>query len=121
MIDSRNLPGLLRFAMVIAASALLSACGGVSLWPFGDSGPRPEAARAPADATAYQCEGGRRLYVRLLENGAAAWVILPDREFRLERVSPSLYRVGANTLELSGASASLSEGAVRTYSGCNRG
>jgi hypothetical protein len=110
----------IRLSVLVCATGFLSACGGVSLWPF-ESGPRPETSRAPADAVAYQCEGNKRLYVRMLDNGAAAWVILPEREFRLERVSPSSYRVGANTLELDGAGASLSEGAVTTYSGCKRG
>jgi hypothetical protein len=108
-------------AVALLASASLAACGGVSLWPFGDTQPRPESSRVPSDATAYQCDGGRKLYVRLIENGAAAWVILPEREFRLERAAGSTYRVGANTLEIGGATASLSEGATRTYTGCKAG
>ena len=116
---ARGAAVITRGAMVIAIGVCLSACGGVSLWPF-ESGPRPESARVPADAAAYQCEGGKRLYVRLIDNGSAAWVILPEREFRLER-SGTAYAVGQNRLEIDGPNASLTEGASKTYAGCKRG
>jgi hypothetical protein len=87
----------------------LAGCGGVKLWPFGD-GPK-ELSRAPADATAYRCEGGRQLYVRLLEGGAAAWVILPEREIRLERetAGATSYAYRNTRLEISGSEATLFE------------
>jgi len=69
---------------LLCLGLLLAGCGGVNLWPFGD-GETSEPSRAPANATAYQCEGGKRLYVRLLEDGAAAWAILPEREIRLDK------------------------------------
>jgi hypothetical protein len=99
----------------------LAGCGDVKLWPFG-GGPT-ELSRAPADATAYRCEGGRQLYVRLLEGGAAAWVILPEREIRLERESAGAtnYAYRSTRLEISGSEATLFERNAVTLGGCKSG
>ena len=77
---------LTRAAALACASLMLSACSSVSLWPFGAT-PRADPTRAPAGATAYQCDGSKHFFVRYLDNGAAAWVILPEREFRLNKAS----------------------------------
>ncbi len=115
-------PSVRRTAALACASLLLSACSSASLDVLSLSGPREQdTTRPPPGATAYQCEGGKRLFVRYLDQGAAAWVILPGREFRLNKTvsaSGSRYGNGNDTLDTSGAEASLREGDAVTYSGC---
>lgn len=111
-----------RTAALACASLLLGACSSVNvnLWPFGgDKEQNPS--RTPAGATAYQCDGGKRLFVRYLDNGAAAWVILPDREFRLNKItsaSGSRYSNGSATLDINDNAATLSDGASVSHAGC---
>ena len=93
-----------RAAALACATLTLSACGSVNLnlWPFGGD-KEQDPSRTPAGATAYQCEGGKRLFVRYLDNGAAAWVILPEREFRLNKTasgSGTRYSNGSATLDI---------------------
>ena len=90
---------------------LLGGCGGfnINVWPFGNDKPQ-DRSRAPANATEFQCNAGKRFYVRSLDNGAAAWVIFTEREFRLDRVGEAgstRYSNGSATLEINGAEASL--------------
>lgn len=105
-----------------ALAVLLSGCGGMSagdLWPFGSSS--EELSRTPANAVAYRCEGGKRLYVRYLDNGAYAWVILPEREFRLDKsasTSGTRYGTGRASLEVNGNEVTLSDGPSVSYTGC---
>lgn len=99
---------------------MLSACSSVNLWPFGSS-KELDPSRPPAGATAYACEGGKRLYVRYLDNGAAAWVILPDREFRLNKIASGTgtrYSNGSSTLDINDGGAALSDGVAVTHAGC---
>ncbi|MGP1682469.1 MAG: hypothetical protein ACTS8S_09110, partial [Giesbergeria sp.] len=67
-----------RAAALACATLTLSACSSVNLDVLSFGGAKEQdTSRPPAGATAYQCEGGKRLFVRYLDNGAAAWVILP--------------------------------------------
>jgi membrane-bound inhibitor of C-type lysozyme len=110
-------------ALILAGSSLvLGACSSMSvnLWPFGGASEQ-DLSRPPPGATAYQCEGGMRLFVRYLDNGAAAWVILPEREFRLNKAtsgSGTRYSNGNATLDVIDGGATLSDGATVTYAGC---
>ena len=110
-------------ALTLAGSTLLlGACSSISvdLWPFG-GGKEQDLSRTPAGATAYTCEGGKRLFVRYLDNGAAAWVILPEREFRLNKTtsaSGTRYSNGNATLDIKDGGATLSDGAAVTHAGC---
>lgn len=109
-------------ALAVLAVLGLAACGGVNvnLWPFGGED-RTERSRVPANATAYQCDGGRKLYVRLLDGGAAAWVILPEREIRLEKTGAAAatnYAYRSTLLEIRGAEAVLLEGSKPVLTGC---
>ena len=113
---------IIRAAALACATLTLSACGsvGVNLWPFGGD-KEQDPSRTPAGASAYQCEGGKRLFVRYLDNGAAAWVILPEREFRLNKAtstSGTRYSNGSATLDLKDGAATLSDGATVTHAGC---
>ena len=113
-------------ALILATFALtLSACSSigntisnVSIWPF--AGPSERAA-TPPNGVEYRCIGGKRFYLRYLDNNAAAWVILPEREFRLDRDgATSRYVNGANLLTVEGETLALTEsgGAANAYSGC---
>jgi membrane-bound inhibitor of C-type lysozyme len=110
-------------ALTLAGSSLLlGACSSVSvnLWPFG-GGKEQDLSRTPAGAIAYACEGGKRLFVRYLDNGAAAWIILPDREFRLNKVTPGAgarYSNGSATLDIKDNEATLFDGTKPTHAGC---
>lgn len=111
-----------RTAVTAAALLVLAGCGSanVKLWPFGGE-ERTERSRVPANATAYHCDGGRKLYVRMLDNGAAAWVILPEREIRLEKTGAAAatnYAYRGTLLEIKGAEAVLLEGAKPVLTGC---
>ncbi len=107
-----------RTAAIACASLMLSACSSVNLWPFG-SDKEQDSSRAPAGATAYQCEGGKRLFVRYLDNGAAAWVILPEREFRLNKAASGTgYSNGSATLDIKDNVVTLLDGGKPTHAGC---
>lgn len=106
--------------LAMLAALGLSACGSVTLWPFGED-QATERSRVPANATAYHCDGGRKLYVRMLDNGAAAWVILPEREIRLEKTGAAAgtnYAYRSTLLEIKGAEAVLLEGSKPVFAGC---
>ena len=99
---------------------LLTGCGSVNLWPFG-GGKEAERSRTPAHATEYQCNGGKRFYVRYLDSGGAAWVIFPEREFRLDKVaseSGARYSNGIALLETNGSEATLRDGPTSAFTGC---
>lgn len=111
-----------RAAALTCATLMLGACGSVNLDVLSFGGAKEQdTSRPPAGATAYQCEGGKRLFVRYLDNGAAAWVILPEREFRLNKVTSGTgtrYSNGSATLDISNNVATLSDGAAVTHAGC---
>ena len=100
----------------------IAGCGSVNLWPFGGEGAQ-ERSRAPANAAEYQCDAGKRFYVRYLDGGSSAWVILPEREFRLDKVaagSGTRYGNGSATLEVNGSEASLADAPAIAFTGCKR-
>ena len=115
---------------LIVLIALLGGCGNMprlpSLpndWSFGEKS--GERSRVPPGATTYQCDNGRTLYVRYLETGKVAWVILPEREFRLNALAAASsaaagarYSNGIGTLETKGNEATLSDGATVTHANC---
>ena len=115
-------PGFSRPALAAAAAVsclLTTACGSFSIWPFGDSA--PERSRVPSDATEYQCAGGKRFYLRSMDGGNSTWVILSDREFRLDKVASAgatRFGNGVTTLEINGSEASLSDGSATSYTAC---
>lgn len=98
---------------------LLAGCSSVNLWPFG-GGREQDANRAPSNATEYRCAGGKGFYLRYLENGGAAWIILPEREFRLDKANSTgtRYSNGVASLDLTGSEAMLSDGSAISLTGC---
>ncbi|WP_137719726.1 hypothetical protein [Methylobacillus flagellatus] len=102
----------------LVAALLLSACGTVkSLNPFKEERINPDPV-APANSITYQCEQFKRFYLRKLDKESnAVWLILPDRELRLERTGTDLYSNGIAVLNTSPEAGSLSDGALR-YTGC---
>lgn len=100
----------------------LSGCGSMQLWPFGED-QQDETAGQPANSTEYECEGGRKFYVRMLDKGNTAWLILPLREVALSRVesaSGERYSNGISTLSLKGNEAMLEDGPDNVYKSCKR-
>ena len=96
----------------------LAGCVSVGdLWPLGSSDAQ-EQSRVPANAIEYRCANGKRLYVRNLENGGAVWVILPERGFRLDRLSEGRYGNGSTVLDIDTGTVTLSEGGSATYPSC---
>jgi membrane-bound inhibitor of C-type lysozyme len=108
-------------ASLAGVALLLSACGDMNLKkynPFGGDSTQ-ERSRAPANATEYQCAAGKRLYVRMLDGGEAVWLILAERQVRLERIGSSQrYSTGNTVLSLNGSDATLADGGAPTYSAC---
>jgi len=116
---------LKRMAALAAISLLLTGCGDINIKkyiPFTNDTPQ-ERSRTPANATEYQCSAGKRFYVRTLEGGAAAWLILPEREVRLNKLGAGAdqrYSNGIAVLEIKGSEATLTDGAA-AFSGCKTG
>lgn len=110
-----------RTPTCLCLAILLSGCGSVSLWPFGEPG-GSEVSRKPANATEYRCAGGKAFYVRNLDAGAV-WLIAPDREIRLEKAAgaaANVYAVGKVRLEIDAQSATLLDPPAQ-FLGCKRG
>lgn len=105
-------------ALPLLAALSLAACGSLDVWPFGGE-KLAERPRAPANAVEYQCPGGKRFHVRPLDGGAAAWLILPEREVRLDKIAGAAARYGngITTLDIDGGTASLNDRSA-TLSGC---
>ena len=107
-----------RTSILLAVAGLAAAgCVSIDAWPF-KSEKGVERSRAPANAVEYQCAANRKFYVRKLDGGASVWLILPEREVRLDRQGgDNRYSNGVAVLELNGADAALSDGAA-AYNGC---
>ena len=109
-------------AGLAGVALLLAGCGDMNLKkynPFGGDSVQ-ERSRTPANATEYQCAAGKRLYIRTLDGGEAVWLILAERELRLERIGSSQrYSKGNTVLSLNGNEASFADGtATPPYSAC---
>lgn len=111
-------------AGLVGIALLLAGCGDINIKkyiPFTNDAPQ-ERSRTPANATEYQCAGNKRFYVRTLEGGTSVWLILPEREIRLDKLgSGSRYSNGIAVLELNGNEASLTDGAAPALTGCKTG
>ncbi len=107
-------PLLCMFAIV----AVLPSCKTIGLSnPFGSDS--AEQSRAPANATAYLCEGNKQFYVRMLTNGDA-WLIYPQHEVNLTKSSDNNNRFtsGSITLIINGDETTLNDGEKIAYTAC---
>lgn len=104
--------------LVLALAALLPSCSSVSLNPFGSGS--TEQSRTPPNATEYICDGNKRFYVRMLNNGNDAWLIYPDHEVNLPKSSDGNNRFtsGVITLVINGAETTLNDGEKIAYTVC---
>ena len=105
----------MRHLLAVAALLALAGCG--SWWPF--SGPQ-EQSRIPSDAVVYQCEKGKQLAVRFMDEERSVMVSLPEREFRLDRTDGGRYTNGISTFDAGDEGAWLEMRGERTHSGCKR-
>ncbi|MCB4812079.1 hypothetical protein LG204_12215 [Methylovorus menthalis] len=106
-----------RCLAAVSVVMMLSACSSVKVWPFG-ADEVVTVPGAPANSTAYFCEKNKKFFVRMLDNGATAWVILPEREFALAK-SGSTFSNGVSTLTIQGQEATLIVTPENTYSACS--
>lgn len=110
-----------NLGMLAAVLAMLAAgCGTVEkLW----SGGPAERSRVPVGVTEFACDGNKVLRVRFESGEKSAWVVLPEREFRLDAVQggpAGRYSSGRNTLNVTATEASLEEGSNALLTGCKR-
>lgn len=104
--------------LALSISGLLAACSSFSVPnPFA-SGSK-SGVGAPENATLYECEGNKRFYVRMLNNGNDAWLIYPDHEVNLAKTSDNnRYSSGLITLVINGAATTLNDGEKIAYTAC---
>jgi membrane-bound inhibitor of C-type lysozyme len=97
-------------ALPLIAALALAGCGSLDVWPFGGE-KLTERSRVPANAAEFVCAGGKRFHVRYLDGDAAAWLILPDREVRLDKSAGagSRYSNGITTLAVDAGTATLTD------------
>ena len=110
---------LLTISLVLAA--VLTGCSSIDKYnPFTEAQVSQEISRTPAGSTEYLCEGNKRFYVRMLDKGNGAWLIYPDREVNLDKISGAgnRYSNGIAVLEINGNEANLSDGPKIDYKGC---
>lgn len=103
--------------MLLASCSSVKDLNKVNFWPFGNS----DAPRVyqPANSVAYLCEGNKKFFVRMLDNGASAWLILPEREVLLTQSGDSkVYSNGISKLDLSADLATLTINETTQYVGC---
>ena len=109
-------PALLAALILPACTSISTSISNVSLWPFAGPTERPA---VPPNGTQYQCAGGKVFYMRYLDNNASAWVILPDREVRLDQQGATTrYTNGAAVLTVDGGTLALSDGPANVYAAC---
>lgn len=95
-------------SLPLVAALALAGCGSLDVLPFGDE-KLTERPRGPANAAEFVCAGGKRFHVRYLD-GDAAWLILPEREVRLDKgAGAGRYGNGITTLAVDAGTATLTD------------
>lgn len=111
----------MKLSIAVIALALLSGCSGG--WrPWGNAD-REQSQRLPDGAVELSCAQAKRLVVRYAADGTSVWVMLPDRQFRLDRVAGSSaerYSNGASTLTVEGDGIVLDADGARQFSDCKK-
>jgi hypothetical protein len=109
---------LFLFIVALSACSTMKDLGNVNVWPFGSKADAPRIYH-PANSVAYTCEANKKFFVRMLDKGADAWLILPDREVSLPQVGTTkIYSNGISKLDLSAEDAVLVVSASVTFTGC---
>jgi membrane-bound inhibitor of C-type lysozyme len=112
---------LRNISFLLLAALTLAGCGSWSPWGGGSGG--SSGPYTPPGATAYACEGNKRLFVRFEGDGKSAWVIYPDRQFRLDRIASSSgnqYSNGRTLLMVSDGETALSESGNIEFGKCKQ-
>jgi len=121
-----NTIGLAKTGCSVALVTALAGCGSFSFGNFSIgslnpwSGTAEQVRSAPADATTYTCEGGKRLVVRYLAADKTVMIVFPEREFRLDATHAGSYSNGRAALPAQGDAAALEEAGVKTYTSCKK-
>lgn len=118
-INFNQLTFIAKLLFTISTPALLASCSTIGISnPFGAN--TKEQSRAPQNATAYLCEGNKRFYVRMQNNGNDAWLIYPDHEVNLTKAKETNNRFssGVITLVINGAETTLNDGEKIAYTAC---
>ena len=81
---------------------------------FEEKDPRPE------DSIEYNCDKKKSFFLFYLNEGKSVWVILPDREFKLDQVSESqsIYTNDITTLEISSENTQIKNEKEILYDQC---
>ena len=101
--------------------AVLAGCSGGGWVPWLRSSAEVAGPYTPPGATGYACEGGKRLLVRVEADAKSAWVIYPDREFRLNRTASASGEQFSNartSLTIKDGEAVLEEGVAVQFAKC---
>jgi membrane-bound inhibitor of C-type lysozyme len=109
-----------KILTVLIAGVTLAGCGG-GWMPWSSSSGEVGVPRTPPGAKGYACEGGKRLLVRFEADAKSAWVIYPDREFRLDRIvsaSGERFSNGSTTLATQDGEARLEESGAVQFAKC---
>ncbi len=90
----------------------------MKIWPFGSSADTPRVYH-PVNSVPYLCEGNKKFFVRMLDKGASAWLILPEREVLLTQSGTSkVYTNGISKLDLTTDDVSLDVNETTKYVAC---
>ena len=116
-IQSNSLNTIAKLLISAAVLTLVSACSSIKI-PNPFSSDTKALGNAPVNATGYLCEGNKRFYVRMLNNGNDAWLIYPDYEVNLNKTGDGRYTSGVITLIITGADTSLDDGEKIAYKAC---
>ncbi|MFM2434285.1 MAG: hypothetical protein RL063_264 [Pseudomonadota bacterium] len=116
-IQSNPLNTIAKILIGASVLTLVTACSTIKI-PNPFSTESKALGGTPVNATAYVCEGNKRFYVRMLNNGNDAWLIYPDHEVNLNKTSDGRYTSGVITLIMNGVEASLDDGEKIAYKMC---
>lgn len=74
----------------------------------------------PEDSIEYNCEKKKSFFLFYLNDKQSVWVILPDREFKLNKIDESnqIYSNNITTLEISSEQAQIKLGEDIIYGQC---
>lgn len=103
-----------KWAWTGMAAMALSGCAAVNDWWVGEA---KELSRKPAGATEYRCAAGKAFFVRVEQGGKSVWLILPEREFRLEQAG-ARYTNGRTTLTMKDDDAAIEDAGNVTHAEC---